>query len=322
MVAEKYKQWKNMTEDERKVARENREKKLAATTEMLVNGIKGVMNSDQWKNFLLFSAKFYRYSFRNMLLIWIQKPTATLVGSFKFWLKMHRMPRKGTGLQILVPIIKKVDIEDSDGNTYQADRCVGFKIGHVFDIGDTDPHGEPIKGVETGGISLLQGNEIELYTALQLYAKDVMNIPTIETNEFRNMAVNGSCRFDAETKLPVEIKIKADNEPTMKAKTMAHEITHATLHKIDIYKVHTDKSIEELEAESAAFIVMHNFGIDSGEYSFMYLATWAGNEEGLKIIQQSGKRIQETARDIITWIEEKYGIVADIESETEEKSDE
>ena len=310
-----YKHWKDMTEEERTACKTKREEKLKATTELLTKGIKGIITSDAWQTFLVFSSKFYRYSFRNLMLIWMQKPSATLVGSFKFWMKLKRMPRKGTGLEILVPIIKKVDVQDADGNTYQADRCVGFKIGHVFDVSDTD--GEPLK--ENTGISLLKGNDIELYGALCEYAKEKFNIIVQETGQWAGLTINGSCHYNDQVADMIEIN--NENEPTMKAKTTAHELAHATLHTPAVYHAHNDKSLEELEAESVAFVVMHNFGINSGEYSFLYLASWAGGDDGVKQIEQSGKKIQETARDIITWIEEKYGLVATEDEETEEQTD-
>jgi hypothetical protein len=55
-------------------------------------------------------------------------------------------------------------------------------------------------------------------------------------------------------------------------KPVAHELAHAVLHEDAL----PDRAIGELEAESVAHIVCSEFGIDSGAYSFGYLAGWAG----------------------------------------------
>ena len=54
-------------------------------------------------------------------------------------------------------------------------------------------------------------------------------------------------------------------------------------------------------------MVLSNFGIDSGDYSFGYLATWGGGEEAIRSIQVSGERIRQAAHQVITWIEELGG---------------
>lgn len=43
-----------------------------------------------------------------------------------------------------------------------------------------------------------------------------------------------------------------------------------------------------------------SLGVDSAEYSFGYVAGWGGGEDAVKRIRESGHRIQQTARQIIT----------------------
>ncbi len=78
-------------------------------------------------------------------------------------------------------------------------------------------------------------------------------------------------------------------------KTLAHEIAHALLHeKFD------SRALAELEAESTAYVVCQALGIDSGDYSFGYVATWAGGgEQAIPGIKASCERIQRTAATIL-----------------------
>jgi hypothetical protein len=52
----------------------------------------------------------------------------------------------------------------------------------------------------------------------------------------------------------------------------------------------------ELEAESVAYIVCGVLEIDSGQYSWGYLASWGADAPA---IRQSGQRIQKTAESIL-----------------------
>jgi hypothetical protein len=54
-------------------------------------------------------------------------------------------------------------------------------------------------------------------------------------------------------------------------------------------------------AESVAYIVCQEVGIQSDDYSFDDVATWAGGgEEAQKAIKDSGSRIQKTADQILS----------------------
>jgi hypothetical protein len=55
-----------------------------------------------------------------------------------------------------------------------------------------------------------------------------------------------------------------------------------------------------MEAESVAYVVCQALGIDSGDYSFGYVASWAGDDEqAIAGIKASGERIQKTAATIL-----------------------
>lgn len=66
------------------------------------NIYKEIMNrvtssADEWKNFLDFSSRVYKYKFDNKILIYAQKPDATAVATMEFWnRRMGRYVNKGT----------------------------------------------------------------------------------------------------------------------------------------------------------------------------------------------------------------------------------
>ena len=68
--------------------------------------------------------------------------------------------------------------------------------------------------------------------------------------------------------------INKDLEDLQIAKTLIHEYAHSILHK------QTDKnqSQREIEAESLAFVLCDHFGLDTSEYSFGYIASYADKD--------------------------------------------
>jgi O-methyltransferase involved in polyketide biosynthesis len=57
-------------------------------------------------------------------------------------------------------------------------------------------------------------------------------------------------------------------------KTLAHEIGHALLHE-----QFDNRVLAELEAESTAYVICQALGLDTSDYSFGYVAGWAGGGE-------------------------------------------
>ena len=80
----------------------------------------------------------------------------------------------------------------------------------------------------------------------------------------------------------------------MSAKTLCHEIAHHYAEHIDTRQEH------ETIAESVAYIVLGHFGIDAGDYSFGYLASWSD----LRTFRAKLADIQTIASRIIAHIEQ------------------
>ena len=112
---------------------------------------------------------------------------------------------------------------------------------------------------------------------------------------------NGVCRFGTH-----EIGIDPKLSSLHHAKTLAHEIAHSILHGPAQYTEH--RGDKELEAESVAFIVLDYFGLDSGDHSFAYVASWQADKDALAQLQQVGQRIQGAAKQIIDALEVSHSL--------------
>lgn len=77
------------------------------------------------------------------------------------------------------------------------------------------------------------------------------------------------------------------------------EVAHAVLHEGC-----ADRGLAELEAESVAYVVCRHLGVDTGSYSFGYVASWAGGgAEAVAGLKASGARIQGAAAAILNQVE-------------------
>src|SRR5581483_11516878 len=192
------------------------------------------------------------------------------------WPRMDRFVRKGEkAIWILAPMVYTTDAETES----QDDRVIrGFKYVPVFDVAQTD--GQELPSV----CNRLAGDDPDgLYAKLVSVAHSIGF--SVEDAEIPG-STNGDCSHELH-----RIRVEVTNSPAQRVKTLAHELAHALLHAS-----FEDRKLAELEAESTAYIVCQSLGIDSSDYSFGYVAVWAGgSDQATAGIKASGERIQKSA---------------------------
>jgi len=95
------------------------------------------------------------------------------------------------------------------------------------------------------------------------------------------------------------IRVRSGLPAAHQIKTLAHELAHALLHGPDYQG---SRALAELEAESVAYLVCQELGVDSSEYSFGYVATWAGGgAEAARLISATGGRILKGRNAVLDW---------------------
>ena len=240
--------------------------------------------SDAWAAYLAAQARFHRYSPRNVMLISLQRPEATNVAGYTTWAALGRQVRRGErAISILAPLLRRA-APDQDA------QLTGFRWVNVFDLAQTD--GEPLPSP----VSLLRGD------APQSLVDDLIGV----ANEIGFSVapchlpegVNGECRWASST-----IAVEKRNDILQQAKTLAHELGHALLHRNE-----ADRARAEIEAEAVAFIVLAAQGADSTPYSAGYLASWVGPEGDVATsIASSCAAIQRAAAHILSLLECQQG---------------
>ncbi len=259
--------------------------------EGLSAGIADLTTSEKWTQYLDVQSKFYRYSPNNVMLILLQNPYATRVAGYNAWKALdHQVMAKESALRILAPMTYKRD-DALEGENVREIR--GFKLVPVFDISQTE--GPDLADV----VSKLEGLAPEgVFVKLTAFAEGIGF--RVERPESLESGANG------DTSHPEgRIRVVSSNSEAQQAKTLAHEIGHALLHDpgVEVTK-DLERGLKELEAESTAYVICMALGMDTSDYSFGYVAGWAGGApEALQGIKASTGRIQKAATAVLKTFE-------------------
>lgn len=292
-----------------KAAAQARKEEMDEISKKLETGVKDIFTSEGYQKYLDFCAKLPRYSVNNQILIMMQKPDATMCQSFTGWKEMGRFVKAGEkGIRVLAPSPYKVEREqdklDSNGNVVRDKdgepvkemveiKVNAFKPVSTFDISQTD--GKPIPQF---GVDELTQN-VEGYEILSDAIQKASPVPI----EFGQIDSGAKGYYHVEEK---RIMIQEGMSEAQTVKTMLHEASHAMLYSKEALEASGEKKSrnqKECEAESVAYVVSQHYGIDTGEYSFAYVAGWSENSE-VPELKASLDTIRKAAAELITKIDE------------------
>ena len=347
----------------------NRER-LQEITAGIEQGIKELFESEKYMRYLSVMSKFHRYSVNNTMLIYMQRPDATLVAGFnKGKNQFERHVKKGEhGITIIAPTPYKKKIEemkrdtdthapilDADGKAVMEEKEIEipmFRPVKVFDVSQTD--GKPLPELA----SSLSGT-VPHYEAFMEALRRSAPVPI----EFEPMAGNMDGYFSSEQQ---RIAIREGMSEVQTVSAAVHETAHSKLHDPKKYEIEQswkvvmdsgggtvrdfqsgfateveaeqfatemgwrfvdenrfewrlevqedltavkqaakNRNTEEVEAESISYAVCQYFGIQTGENSFGYIASWSKDKE-LKELRASLETINKTSCELINDIERNY----------------
>ena len=251
---------------------------------LLYQGVSKLQSSEGWRRALAMRRAFHRYSFHNTALIFLQRPDARLVAGYRKWQALGRQVRRGEkGILILAPIVKRIRVEES---TEVKRVLAGFRTAHVFDVAQTE--GEPLP--ETPRPVLLVGQGSGIGSAVSA----VTSFAEARGLRVRYGSVPGEA-FGSFTVPARVITIRKGLPPLQALKTLVHELAHGLMHANGRFP-EAERGRLELEAESCAFLVLHELDLDTSGYSFPYLAGWADDPRELLT---AGERAAKTADTIL-----------------------
>ncbi|MBA2726212.1 MAG: ImmA/IrrE family metallo-endopeptidase, partial [Actinobacteria bacterium] len=109
---------------------------------------------------------------------------------------------------------------------------------------------------------------------------------------------NGYCDFVGK-----KIAVRPDVAPAQAAKTLVHELGHALLHSDGPV---ASREVAEVEVESVAYIVCDALGLDTGDYSFAYVARWS--DGSTELMKDTAERAVRCAKEILFALEVRAGL--------------
>ena len=113
------------------------ESKVESILKQLKSGVESIQQSDQFRLFLATMGKFHDYSIGNMILIMLQKPSATHVAGFNTWKDLGRYVKAGEkGIAILAPVMPPRPICEKCGARLPRNAKYCPKCGAEVDPGE------------------------------------------------------------------------------------------------------------------------------------------------------------------------------------------
>ena len=350
----------------------NRER-LQQITAGIEQGIQELFESEKYMRYLSVMSRFHRYSVNNTMLIYMQKPDATLVAGYNKWKnQFERHVKRGEhGITIIAPTPFKKKIEeqkldpdtkapmlDAEGKVIMEEREVEipmFRPVKVFDVSQTD--GKPLPELA----SSLSGS-VQNYEAFMEALRRSAPVPL----SVEPMAENMDGYFSPDRQ---RIAIREGMSEVQTVSAAVHEIAHSKLHDPKKYEAEPtwkivmvsgggvkhdyrldfateaeaeqaaaeddwryvdenqfewrleveedltavkqavkNRNTEEVEAESISYAVCQYYGIQTGENSFGYIATWS-QDKTLPELRASLETINKAAGELITDIDRHYKVI-------------
>ena len=228
----------------------NRER-LREITDGIEQGIKELFESEKYMRYLSVMSRFHRYSVNNTMLIYMQKPDATLVAGYNKWkAQFERHVKKGEhGITIIAPTPYKKKIEeqkldpdtkapilDKDGKIITEEKEIEipmFRPVKVFDVSQTD--GKPLPELA----SSLSGN-VPNYEAFMEALRRSALVPIT----FEAMAADTDGYFSADHQ---KIAIRQGMSEVQTVSATVHEIAHSKLHNQKKIQIANDEQYQEIE---------------------------------------------------------------------------
>lgn len=246
--------------------RKTTQERLKEITANIERGIQELFSSDKYRQYLATMSRFHRYSVNNQMLIYMQRPDATLVAGYGKWQKQfeRHVNRGEKGITIIAPAPYKKKVEQimrdpdtrlplkaPDGSfmTEEVEKTIPhFRPTTVFDVSQTD--GKPLPEIVSPLTAAVQNYDI-MMEALRRSSPVPISIEPIH---------DGSDGFFSHTEQRIAIKEGMSESQTVS--TAIHEIAHARLHRRPDVQLDHDAPRYQLAELAGQEVLFSNGRID------------------------------------------------------------
>jgi hypothetical protein len=231
--------------------------------------------------------RFHNYSWGNVLLIGVQRPTATHVAGYHTWRDLGRHVKTGEkGIMIFAPILtKQRDNSPTPPTPEKAAttkdnvfRLTGFRTAFLFDVEQTEGKPLPEFAKTTGD------------------PKDFADkLKTLVASRGISLEYDKSIAPAQGISSGGKIRLIPGMQPAEEFSVLAHELAHEMLHHIKKDETRLPEVIRETQAEAVAYVVSRAVGLETNSAAADYIALYTGDKktlaESLSVIQETSSRI-------------------------------
>ena len=311
----------------KKVSLEEKRKQIDELTDKMNESVKIYQNNPKDEIELLKSlSKFKNYSVRNTILAQAQYKGALGIASYKDFQKIGYQVQKGEkSLFILAPKFDKMFKDEKNkyksvkyatteqkaaiksGKIKAENRLLNYLKVPVFDITQTDcpPEDYPKLYPNKPENFNFKGTGEDFHTfnkALNQYAEEQGITVSIGKTD---SAAKG---YFVPSTNNVVLRDSLDSKE--KAKVLLHEMAHAEMHHpLKLATKNKDMrtaNVLEYQAEMTAYVVSHNFGLDTEDHSKGYLASWTKRDVDHSVYIKSLQEVKDVSLNMIEKIIENY----------------
>ena len=262
-------------------------------------------SGQEWLDWLASARHFHRYSPQNQMLLALQGAHGH-VASYRTWQRLPaadgnrcQVARGEKGLTIFAPMtMTRRDVDEVTGDEIVVPgRLYGFKTVKVFHQGQlvSPPNvpERPMPQVLTG-----DNRHQHVWSAVESHLEDLgYDVAVVTRSPVETW--NGRTDFAAS-----DVVVSDHLPPPARLKTLIHEWAHIALDHDDRLGLRPD--LQEVEAESVAYLVCAAVGIDSASYSVPYLAGWAEGDAAL--LHDTAQQVLATTARMIDTLEAELSI--------------
>lgn len=232
--------------------KQTNKERLKDITDSIEKGIQELFQSDKYAQYLRTMSRFHKYSVNNQMLIYMQRPDATLVAGFNKWRdQFERNVMKGEkGIKIIAPTPFKKKIEeqkldpdtkqpmlDADGKVIMEEKEIKipmFKPVTVFDVSQTQ--GKPLPQLASDLTGNVQNYEVFMEAIIRTSPVPIGFKPLYDGSD-------GFFSLDDQS-----ITIREGMSEVQTVCAVLHEIAHSKLHNNKLHaKLDTSYTFEEAE---------------------------------------------------------------------------
>ena len=271
-------------------------------------GIKNIASGERYLSYLKMLSKLYKYSSKNVLLIFMQYPNAQgLIFGNALWVKRYnRYVRPGEkAIKIFAPCLEIAHSSDMDSEDDETSREIVIKEMpvNVYDISQTE--GAMLQEIDDNYLSEINNNYPVFFEALRSISPMHVSFENIEDKN-----IKGYCDYKEK-----KIIIRRNMTEEENIETLIHELAHATMHtkvyalKQSSFEIDNlpDASVREIEADSVAYAVCEYFMINHGSIPLESIVLW-GKQKDVKGLMSAFNNIQNTTRQLIGDIDSRYKV--------------